>query len=71
MPKPPVDVTITCEECRRPWLGDERGWQAHRVDLDEVALYCPECADGVGEVEERLVVARYQASSHSGGGQLM
>jgi hypothetical protein len=37
--------TITCEECRRPWLDRERGWQAHRVDLDEVAFYCPKCAE--------------------------
>jgi Zn finger protein HypA/HybF involved in hydrogenase expression len=35
---------ITCEECERRWLDDEPGWQAHRVDLEELAFYCPACA---------------------------
>jgi Zn finger protein HypA/HybF involved in hydrogenase expression len=44
MPRADIRATITCEECRRPWLEGERGWEAHRVDLEEVAFYCPECA---------------------------
>lgn len=38
-----VQAPIVCEECRRPWLEGERGWRALRVDLEEVAFYCPEC----------------------------
>jgi hypothetical protein len=34
-----------CVECGRAWDGVERGWQRHRVDLDETALYCPNCAE--------------------------
>jgi hypothetical protein len=34
-----------CVECGRLWDGVERGWQRHRVDLDETALYCPNCAE--------------------------
>jgi Zn finger protein HypA/HybF involved in hydrogenase expression len=44
MPRADIRAAITCEECRRPWLEGERGWEAHRVDLEEVAFYCPECA---------------------------
>jgi hypothetical protein len=40
-----VTQAITCQECFRPWLADERGWEAHRVDLEEIAFYCPECAE--------------------------
>jgi Zn finger protein HypA/HybF involved in hydrogenase expression len=45
MPSDAVQAPIVCEECRRPWLNDERGRQAHRVDFEEVAVYCPECAE--------------------------
>jgi hypothetical protein len=45
MPNAEVDIPINCEECRRAWLDDERGWQAHVVDIDEIALYCPQCAE--------------------------
>jgi hypothetical protein len=58
MPSDAVQAPITCEECRRPWLWEDRGWQAHRLDeeltpltrallADEqmVAFYCPECAE--------------------------
>jgi hypothetical protein len=34
-----------CVEGGRVWVGLERGWQHHRVDLDETALYCPDCAE--------------------------
>jgi Zn finger protein HypA/HybF involved in hydrogenase expression len=45
MPDAEVRAPIRCEECRRSWLDDERGWQAHFVDVEEVAFYCPECAE--------------------------
>jgi hypothetical protein len=38
-------AALTCTECERPWIGDELGWKAYRADLDELALYCPECAE--------------------------
>jgi hypothetical protein len=40
-----TDDLQRCTECGRVWDGVERGWQRHRVDLDETALYCPECAE--------------------------
>jgi Zn finger protein HypA/HybF involved in hydrogenase expression len=52
MPDDAVQTVLHCQECGRPWLEGERGWEAHRVDLDEVAFYCPECAErefGQGE----------------------
>jgi Zn finger protein HypA/HybF involved in hydrogenase expression len=45
MPRANVEAPIVCEECRRPWPDEERGWQGHVVDLDEIAFYCPECAE--------------------------
>jgi hypothetical protein len=42
-------VELVCEECRRVSVSRERGWQAHRADLDgdghdELVFYCPSCA---------------------------
>jgi hypothetical protein len=35
-----------CEECRRVWLPrDEERWRCYLDDEDELAFYCPECAE--------------------------
>jgi Zn finger protein HypA/HybF involved in hydrogenase expression len=36
---------LTCVECGQVSNPLERGWHAHRVDLEEIAFYCPECAE--------------------------
>jgi NAD-dependent SIR2 family protein deacetylase len=36
---------MRCEECERFWIDTDERWQLHRVDLDEFALYCPECSE--------------------------
>lgn len=48
MPRADTHTQLTCEECQRPWegwQGVERGWQAFWVDVSELAIYCPECAE--------------------------
>jgi hypothetical protein len=32
MPEDAVQTVLTCEECGRPWLERERGWEAHRLE---------------------------------------
>ena len=32
-------------ECDREWTHPAERWQRFRADLEETALYCPECAE--------------------------
>jgi hypothetical protein len=32
-----------CIECGRAWTDPDERWKRERVDLEETALYCPEC----------------------------
>jgi hypothetical protein len=43
---------LTCIECGKVAQGDASGWRAHLTDDDELATYCPECAEReVGDAE--------------------
>ncbi len=33
-----------CVECGREWTNRTERWQRYRVDLEETAPYCPDCA---------------------------
>ena len=35
---------LVCVECGTGSTDRALGWQAHRVDLEEIAFYCPGCA---------------------------
>jgi hypothetical protein len=43
-PTPVYTNRLQCVECGRVSREDERGWTARLTD-DEVAVYCPECAE--------------------------
>lgn len=36
---------LACCECGLRSSGRAQGWEAHRADLEEVVVYCPECAE--------------------------
>jgi hypothetical protein len=39
-------VTPECIECSAVWLpADQERWQLHQVDVDELAWFCPACAE--------------------------
>jgi hypothetical protein len=44
-------LTPECVECGAEWLpADNERWQLHQADVDELAWYCPACAErGFGE----------------------
>jgi hypothetical protein len=42
----PVADLPACVECGTTWPpADEERWQLHQVDVDELAWYCPVCAE--------------------------
>jgi hypothetical protein len=42
----PGAVVSQCQECRRVWLpADTDRWQCHLDTDDELAFYCPDCAE--------------------------
>ena len=41
-----VAIVPECVECGARWLLDDpERWQLREVDLDELAWYCPRCAE--------------------------
>lgn len=40
-----LEVILVCVECGKPSEGSARGWQVLLTVDDEVATYCPECAE--------------------------
>jgi hypothetical protein len=46
MSAPQAKEIPACVESGAVWLpADESRWQLHQVDIDELAWYCPECAE--------------------------